>query len=62
MTVENRDQSAILINGPRPFVKIFNRLLTEGYRRNLKKIAQGVTEEKSFKGVDGRTTDGRTDG
>ena len=33
---------AILINGPRPFVQIFNPTLTEGFRRNLKKIDLGV--------------------
>ena len=46
--------AAILINGPRPFVEIFNLPLTEDSTWNLKKIGPGVTEEKSFKGVDGR--------
>ena len=48
---------AILINGQRPFVQIFNPPLTEGYSRNLKKIGLGDSEEKLFKGVDGRTAD-----
>ena len=43
--------AAILINEPRPFVQIVNPPLTEGIRRNLKKIGLGVSEEK-FKGVD----------
>ena len=51
---------ATLINGPRPFVQIFNPPLTEGAKRNLKKIGPGVSE-KLFKCVDGRTTDGRKD-
>ena len=46
---------AILIIRPRPFVQIFNPLLIEGSRRNLKKIGQGVSE-KLFKGVDGQQT------
>ena len=49
--------AAILINGPRPFVQIFNPQFTEGSRRNLKKIGPGVSEEKLFNGVDGWTTD-----
>ena len=50
---------AILINGPRPFVQIFNSQFTEGSRRNLKKTGLGVSVEKLFKGVDGETTSGR---
>ena len=49
--------AAILSN--RPFVQIFNPPLTEASRRNLKKIGQGVSKEKLFKGVDGRTDYGR---
>ena len=52
--------AAILIYEPRPFVQIFNLPSTEGSRRNLKKTGPAVSEEKLFKGVDGRTTDGRT--
>ena len=48
---------AILINGPRLFVQIFNPPLTKGSRRNLKKIGPGISEK--FKGVDGRRTDRR---
>ena len=48
--------TAILINRPRPFVQIFNPPLTEGSRRNLKKIYLWVSEEKLFKGVDRWTT------
>ena len=50
------DMVAILIKGPKPFVQIFNPLLTEGSWRNLKKIGPGVSEEL-FKGVDGQTMD-----
>ena len=46
---------AIVINGPWPFVQIFNPPLTEGTKRNLKKIGQAVSEEKLFKGMDERT-------
>ena len=60
------NMAAILINRPRTFVKKKkkkNPPLTEGSRRNLKKIGPVVSEEKLFKGVDGRRTDGRqTDG
>ena len=51
--------AAILINRPWPFVQIFNPPLTEGFTWSLKKIVPGVSEEKSFKGVDGWRTDGR---
>ena len=52
--------AAILINGPWPFVQIFNPFLTEGSTGSLKKIGPGLSEEKSFKGLDGRrSTDGR---
>ena len=40
-------------------ILIFNPPLTEGSRRNLKKIGLGVSEEKLIKGVDGWQTDGR---
>ena len=53
---------AILINGPLPFVQIFNPPLTEGSTWSLKKIGTGASEEM-FKGVDnGRTEGRRTDG
>ena len=51
--------AAIFINRPWPYVKIFNPPLTEGSWWHLKKIGPGVSEEKLFKGVDGRTTDGK---
>ena len=41
--------AAILINGPWPF--------RGGSTLSLKKIGPGVSEEKSFKDVDGRRTD-----
>ena len=47
---------AILINGPRPSVQIFNTPLTIDSRRNLSKIGPGVSEEKLFKDVDGGQT------
>ena len=50
---------AILINGPWPSEQIFNPSLTEGSTWSLKKIGPGVTEEKSFKGLNGRMTDGK---
>ena len=49
--------ATILINGLRPFVQIFSPPLTEGSRRNLKKIGPGVSEENVFKNVDGGTKD-----
>ena len=48
------DMAAILMNGSWPFVHIFNPHLTEGSTWNLEKIGPGVSEEKSFKGVDDR--------
>ena len=45
--------AAILIDGSWPFEQIFNPPLTEGSTWNLKKFGTGVSEEKSFKGVDG---------
>ena len=50
--------AAILIYGPWPFEQILNPPLTEGSTWNFKKIGPGVSEEKSFKGVDWQT-DGR---
>ena len=50
-----KGMAAILINGPRPFVQIFNPPLTKGTRRNLKNIGPGISEEKLFKGVEGQT-------
>ena len=46
--------AAILINGPRPFVQIFNPSSTEVSRKKMKKIGSVVSEEKLFKDVDGR--------
>ena len=53
--------AAILINRPWPFEQIFNPPLTEGPTWHLKKIGLVVSEEKYFKGVDGRKDDGQTD-
>ena len=44
--------AAILIKGPWPSLQIFNPLLTEDSTWKLKKIGPGVSEVKSFKGVD----------
>ena len=52
--------SAILIYGPRPSVHIFNPLLTQGSTWSLNKFGPGISEEKSFKGVNWQT-DGRMD-
>ena len=49
------DMAAIFINGPWPFEQTFNTPVTEDSTWILKKT--GVTEEKSFKRVDGRTDD-----
>ena len=49
---------AILINRPSPSVKLYNPALTEDTIRNLKKIGPGISEEKFFKDVDERWTDG----
>ena len=46
--------AAILIYGQRPFVHIFNPPLTQGSTLSLKKFGPGISEEKLFKGVDGR--------
>ena len=51
--------TAILNKRQWPFVQISNLPLTEGSTWSLKKIGPGVSEEKSFKGVVGRTNDGR---
>ena len=40
---------AILFNGVEPFKQIVNTLLTEGPMWNLVKIAQAVSEKKTFK-------------
>ena len=50
--------AAILKNRPWPFEQIFNPPLKEGSTWNLKKIGPGISEEKSFKGVDRRQTEG----
>ena len=53
---------AIVINERRHYVQIFNPPLTEGSWWNLRENGLGVSEEKLFKGIDGRTMDdGRTD-
>ena len=49
---------AILIYGPRSFVYTFNPPLTQGFTQSLKKFDPRVSEEKSFKCVNGRTMDG----
>ena len=46
--------AAISVNGPLPFVHIFNPQLTEGSMQNFEKTGSGVSEKKSFKCVDGR--------
>ena len=51
------DMAVILINGPWPFEQFFNPPFNK--RLHMKKIGPVVTEEKSFKGVNGRTTDGK---
>ena len=49
--------------GPGPFLQIFNPPLTQGSTRSLRTFGPGVSEEKSFKDVNGRfggqTDDGR---
>ena len=52
---------AILFKGAETFEQIGNTLSTECPMWNLVRIAQAVSEEKLFKGVDGRrgTTDGK---
>ena len=52
------DSAAILINGPWPFVQIFNLFLTERFTWRLGKNVPWVSEEKSLKCFD-RRTDGR---
>ena len=51
--------AAILINGPWPFVHIFNPSLTEGSTWSLKNIGPGASEKKLFKGVNRWKDDGR---
>ena len=46
--------TAILINGQWSFI-LFNFPLKESSTWSLKKFGPGVSEEKSFKGVEGRT-------
>ena len=41
--------AAILLNGMKPFEQTGNILWTEGPMRNLVKIAQAVSENKTFK-------------
>ena len=41
--------TTILFNGAKPFEQIGNTLPTEGPVRNLVKIAQAVSEKKTFK-------------
>ena len=40
--------AAILFSGTEPFEQIFNSLSTEGPMLNLVKIAQAVSEKKTF--------------
>ena len=51
--------AAILIYGRQPFIHIFNPPLTQGSTKSLKKFGPGVSEEKSFRVVNGRMDDGR---
>ena len=52
--------AVILFNGPWPFDQIFNPPLTNRrFKMKFKKIGPGVSEDKLFKGVDGRRTEGR---
>ena len=53
--------AAILLNGPWPFVQIFNPPLIYGSAWSVKKFGPGVSEEKSFKDVDGQTDGQITD-
>ena len=41
--------AAILFNGAEPFQQIVNTLSTEGPKWNLVKIAQAMSEKKTFK-------------
>ena len=43
------DMEVILFSGAEPFEQIVNTLLTEGPMWNLVKIAQAVSEKKTFK-------------
>ena len=43
------DMAAILFNGTEPFEQIGNTLWTEGPMWNLVKVAQAVSEKKTFK-------------
>ena len=54
--------ATILINGLLPFEQIFTTPLTEGSMWNLEKIGPGISEEKSFKGVNGQTDNRQTEG
>ena len=53
------DMAAILINRPWPFVQISNPTLTEDFTWSLKKICPRVSEEKSFKRLDGQMMYGK---
>ena len=54
------DSAAILINGPWPFVQIFNLLLTERFTWRLGKMALGFQRRsRSNVSTDGRTDDDR---
>ena len=55
------DMAAIFLFEPWPFVQIFNPPLTESSTCCLKKTGPRVSGKRSFKGVNGRRTDGRID-
>ena len=54
--------AAMLVMWPRPFEQLFFPKGPGGCIWNLVAIGPAVSEEKSFEIVDGRRTDGRTDG
>ena len=54
--------AAILVMGPRPIDQLSFPKGPGGCTCNLVAIGPVVSEEKSFEIVDGRRTDGRTDG
>ena len=54
--------AAMLVMWPRPFEQLFFPKGPGGCIWNLVAIGPVVSEEKSFEIVDGRGTDGRTDG
>ena len=54
--------AAMLVMWPSPFEQFFFPKVHGGFIWNLVAIGSGVTEEKSFEIVDGRTDGRRTDG